>query len=88
MQFKLDDTKVPDKTVLMVALDYEGQTTDKVWTYVLLKAGGRWYSTGNGRTLQDAGWGAVAKWLASDGRRVLWVRHMKPGSVIFDDSSS
>lgn len=69
--FKLDSSKVPDGTVLMMGVQYEGQTSDKVWTYALLKAGGLWYVTGNGPVA--AGWEAVSRWLARDGRVVKWV---------------
>lgn len=72
--FKLKDSQVPDGTVLLMGIRYEGQTTDKVWTYALLKAGGMWYVTGGPRNPQAAGWGAVNRWLERDGRIVLWVR--------------
>ena len=72
--FKLNDPQVPDGTVLLMGIQYEGQTSDKVWTYALLKAGGLWYITGNGKAPVAAGWGAVNRWLERDGRVVLWVR--------------
>src|SRR5690606_10766269 len=46
----------------------------KVWTYAGLKAGGRWYLTGTGRVPQDAGWGAVARWLDEPNREVVSVK--------------
>ena len=72
--FKLNDSQVPDGTVLLMGIQYEGQTSDKVWTYALLKAGGLWYITGNGKAPVAAGWGAVNRWLERDGRVVLSVR--------------
>lgn len=72
--FKLNDSRVPDGTVLLMGIQYEGQISDRVWTYALLKAGGQWYVTGNARAPQAAGWGAVNRWLERDGRIVLWVR--------------
>lgn len=79
MRFTLDDTQVPDGTILILGIRYvdpdNGQpVTSKVWTYVALKAGGRWYLTGSGRVPQDAGWGAVARWLDDPTREVVWVR--------------
>jgi hypothetical protein len=70
--FTLGKLPVPDGTILIMGIRYESQTSDKVWTYVLLKAGGLWYFTGNGPTA--AAWGAVERWLAKDGRRVVSVR--------------
>ncbi len=70
----MNDARVPDGTVLLMGIRYESQTTDKVWTYALLKAGGVWYVTGNGKAPVAAGWGAVNRWLERDGRIVLWVR--------------
>lgn len=70
--FKLDDSQVRDGTVLTLGIQYEGQTTDKVWTYAVLKAGGLWYATGNGPV--SASWSAINRWLGKDGRIVLWVK--------------
>lgn len=72
--FKLDNSKVPNGTVLLMGIQYEGQTSAKVWTYALLKAGGLWYVTGNGKVPVAAGWEAINRWLAKDGRVVKWVR--------------
>lgn len=72
--FKMNDARVADGTVLLMGIKYEEQTSDKVWTYALLKAGGLWYVTGNAKAPQAAGWGAVNRWLERDGRVVLWVR--------------
>jgi hypothetical protein len=57
-----------------MGIQYESQTSDKVWTYALLKAGGVWYVTGNGKAPVAAGWGAINRWLERDGRIVLWVK--------------
>lgn len=88
MRFTLDDSKVPDLTVLMIGARFENQTSDKVWTYALLKAGGRWYVTGSGKVPTDAGWGAVANWLERDGRIVQWVRLMTGGAELYRLPSS
>lgn len=72
--FKLNDAQVSNGTVLLMGIRYEGQTSEKVWTYALLKAGGSWYVTGNGKVPVAAGWGAINRWLERDGRIVLWVR--------------
>jgi hypothetical protein len=72
--FKLDNAKVPDGTVLLMGAQYENQTTDKVWTYALLKAGGLWYVTGTGGAPQAAGWGAINRWIERAGLTVLWVK--------------
>lgn len=73
MHFTMDPRQMPDDTLLKIRLQYEGQTSDKVWTYVLVKAEGLWYSTGTGKVPQAAGWGAVERWLADKGRQVLSV---------------
>jgi hypothetical protein len=84
--FKLDNTKVPNGTVILMGIRYEGSSdrTDldttrgrqapKVFTYALLKAGGLWYATGGPKGPQAAGWGAVNRWLGKDNRVVEWVR--------------
>lgn len=73
MKFTMDPRKVPDGTVMVMGIRYASQTSDKVWTYVWLKAGGLWYGTGNARVPTAAGWGAVERWLEADGREVLWI---------------
>lgn len=85
MKFKMDP-KMPDSTILVVRLVYEGQTSDRVWTYVLLKAGGQWYTTGTGKVPQAAGWGAVERWLA-DGRRVLSIDAVTGSERIYEASN-
>ena len=84
--FKLDSRAVPDGTVLLFGIRYVGPDQEgiarmpeeeaKVYTYAMIKAGGFWYVTGGGRTPQVAGWGAIERWLARDGREVAWVRHV------------
>lgn len=82
VKFKLDSRQVPDGMVLLFGIRYAGTdsfpTTDKakVYTYAMIKAGGFWYVTGGGKTPQVAGWGAIERWLARDGREVVWVRHV------------
>jgi hypothetical protein len=72
--FSLGKLPVPNGTILIMGIQYENQTTDKVWTYALLKAGGLWYVTGNGQVPTAAGWAAVERWLAKSNRRVVSVR--------------
>lgn len=83
--FKLDNRKIPNGTVLLMGVgfwnaedepggDTRGRTNPRTYTYALLKAGGLWYVTGAGRTPQAAGWGAIERWLAKDGKAVEWIR--------------
>jgi hypothetical protein len=74
---------VPNGTVLMLGIRFEreedldatrGVRQPKVFTYAMLKAGGLWYVTGAGRVPMAAGWGAVERWLAKDGKVVEWVK--------------
>lgn len=79
MRFKLNDRDVADNTVLLFGIRYldpetYGSRGLKVFTYAGLKAGGRWYFTGSGRVPQDAGWGAVERWLDDPRREVMWVK--------------
>jgi len=75
MEFKLDNTKIQDGTVLLFGIRYPRmRDSDKVFTYVLLRAGGLCYVTGSGRVPIAAGWGAVDNWLNRDGRVVEWVK--------------
>lgn len=80
---KFDASKLKNGTLLLIGVVYDraqpggdtrGRATPKVYTYGLLKAGGVWYATGMGQTPQAAGWGAVERWLARDGRRLVWVK--------------
>lgn len=78
MKFTLDDSQVPDGTVLLFDIRYVDSETgsrasSKVFTYAGLKTSGRWYLTGTGRVPQDAGWGAVARWLDDPRREVVSV---------------
>lgn len=78
VKFALDNSKVPNGTILVLGIRYEtppdedtrGRTQPKVYTYAAMKAGGLWYLTGAGKTPQAAGWTAVARWLERDGRVV------------------
>jgi hypothetical protein len=90
--FKLDNSKVPNGTVLLMGIQYENQTSAKIWTYALLKAGGLWYVTGNGKVPVAAGWEAINRWLAKDGRVVKSVVVATGWAVLYtvpaeDDSS-
>ena len=68
----LDPRTMPDGVVLVLSVRYENQTSDKVWTYAALKAGGRWFLTG-ANTPTDAGWAAVERWLERDNREMVRV---------------
>lgn len=72
MIFELDDSKVPDGTVMLIGVRYAGSVSGKVYDFAALKAGGRWYFTGTGPS--DAGWGAVQRWLQANGRSVVYVK--------------
>lgn len=83
VKFKLDNSKIPNGTVLLFGISYagmgqtdldttRGRQTPKVFTYTMLKAGGTWYVSGTGP--QGAGWGAVTRWLERDNRVVEWVK--------------
>lgn len=74
MIFNLNDSAVAEGTILVFGIRYPSSNSGGTYTYAGMKAGGRWYFTGKGRTPQDAGWGAVKRWLASDGRQVAWVK--------------
>lgn len=83
--FRLDNSKVPNGTVILMGIRYDrapdddldasrGRSNPKVYTYALLKSGGLWYVTGSGKVPVAAGWGAVNRWLERDGRVVEWVK--------------
>jgi hypothetical protein len=72
VEFNLDDTQVPDGTVLLAGIAFDS-IPHKTWTYSLIKAGGRWYTSGTGKAPQDAGWGAIRRWLAREGTRVVYI---------------
>jgi len=84
MEFKLNNALVADQTVLLVGIRYEMQTSDKVFTYALLKAAGLWYATGTGKEPQGAGWTAVERWLVAEGRIVEWVRVLADARPLYD----
>lgn len=81
--FKLDSSKVEDGTVLLVGIAYQTMR-DKVWTYSIIKAGGRWYTSGTGKTPQDAGWGAIDRWLSDPVREVRWIRVVTQTELLFE----
>jgi hypothetical protein len=62
---------MPNGSMLLLGVSYAAMETGKIWTYVLLKAGGLWYSTGTGP--QAAGWGAVERWLGRSDRHLEFV---------------
>lgn len=77
--FTLGKTPIPNGTILIIGIRYEntepggdtrGRTNPKTYTYTFTKAGGLWYATGTGKVPQAAGWGAVERWLAKEGRTV------------------
>lgn len=80
----MDFRKLPNGTVLLLGISHtsppldpdasRGMTAPKVFTYALLKTGGLWYATGSGKVPTAAGWGAVERWLAKDGRVVEWAK--------------
>ena len=71
----VDSNSVPDNSVLLLGICYSPELAagkPTVYTYALLKAKGRWYTSG-GKGPQAAGWLAVERWLERDGREVLWM---------------
>lgn len=71
--FKLKDRNTPDGTILVMGIQYND--SPKTFTYALLKVDGLWHVTGApGRVPYAAGWGAVERWLAKDGRNLVWVK--------------
>lgn len=81
--FKLDNRKIPNGTVLVFGIRYDREDDERpanptIYTYAMLKAGDAWYVTGSGKTPSAAGWGAVERWLARDGRVVVSVDVMGP----------
>lgn len=69
---------MPDGVILVFHIRYENQAernpeAAQIYTYVLSKAGGLWYTSGAGQVPQAAGWGAVEKWLERDGRDLVRV---------------
>jgi hypothetical protein len=84
VKFKLNNSRVPNGTVLQFGISYQredadpdatrGMTPPKVYTFAMLKAGGLWYVTGSGKVPVAAGWSAVERWLEKDGKVVEWVK--------------
>ena len=101
--FTFDSRKHPNGTILILGITYadrtneldplrgrtRGRTEPKVFTYVFLKAGNLWYSTGGPKAPTAAGWPAVERWLSREGRTVAWASkasrrisaHVAPPSV-------
>lgn len=99
VKFTLDNARIPSGTVLMMGVRFEdrdepdpdatrGMRPPKVYTYALLKAGALWYVTGSGKVPQAAGWGAVERWLAKDGKVVEWVRVAAVWTSVYDAGQS
>lgn len=92
VKFKLDSRTVPEGTVLLFGVRYQGEEyqdradSEKIYTYAMIKAGGYWYVTGGGRTPQAAGWGAIERWLARDGRVVEWVKHVTQTAQLWPET--
>lgn len=61
---------LPNGTILILGVRFTSGP-DKVFTYVLLRAGGYWYTSGTGP--QAASWSAVTRWLSKDGRELVSV---------------
>lgn len=81
--------KVPNETIILLGIAYEhrdavdpdatrGMTAPKIFTYAALRAGGLWYVTGAGKSPTAAGGPAVDRWLAKEGRRIVWARVSLP----------
>jgi hypothetical protein len=65
---------LPNNTVLVLQVRFE--RNPRIYTYIALKVGGRWFFTGRGP--HEAGWGAVERWLAADDKTVVaaWTYHL------------
>jgi hypothetical protein len=70
-----DARSLPDGTLLVLNVRYQAhvdQRTDPtIYQHAAIKTRGRWWITGSGP--QDAGWGAVERWLSRDGRELVSV---------------
>lgn len=64
-----DTRGIPNGAILVLSVRY--QNNPKVYTYAALKGGGLWFLSGTGQVPQAAGWGAVERWLARDGRELV-----------------
>jgi hypothetical protein len=69
-----DGRLLPNNTVLVLRVRFE--RNPKIYTYLALKVGGRWFFTGRGP--HDAGWGAVERWMIADDKTVVsaWTYHL------------
>lgn len=94
MLFKIDTRQVPEGTVLLIGIRYVETDPDRSgpyaasrpFTYAALKAGGRWYLTGTGKVPQDAGWGAVQRWLDDPRRQVVSIKVVTATETLFETS--
>lgn len=86
MLFKLNDRDVADGTILVISVRYEGSNSGREYDYAAMKAGGRWYLTGAGQVPQNAGWGAVQRWLTENGRQVSRVRVATGLTPLWEDT--
>lgn len=64
----------PGGTVLIITVNYTA-TPDTEYTYVLLKAGARWYCTARDWTAGHY-WSRVIEWLVTGGRNVVRVNRL------------
>lgn len=87
MEFKLKDQEVPDGTILLAGITFDSMPS-KTWTYALMKAGGRWYTSGTGKSPQDAGWGAINRWLNRENTRVEWISAVTETEVIWQNQNA
>lgn len=67
----MSDNIVPDGTIIVLGIRYDGSVSGKTYDYTASKIAGRWYMTGTGKTPQDASWQAVNRWLAREGRHLV-----------------
>ncbi len=76
---KFNGRNLPVGTVLVVGVKYP--TSPKVYSYGLMNVNEThgWYATGQGP--QAAGWAVVERWLAKEGREVVWVKGVTPDAM-------
>lgn len=91
---RFDTRKIPNGAVLLMGISYDnanpagdtrGRTSPKVFTYVLLKAGGLWYVSGTGKAPQAAAWTAVERWLDRDNRVLEWIEAVTETVRVFPE---
>lgn len=75
--------KMDNGTILVLRVTYP-RNPSKVWTYVALKEGDRWFMTGQGNVPREAGWGRVEKWASGFGREVVSVSEVTEVTRIGD----